>query len=62
MPRVGVSKISVSPDSCFAATINEQSPKVIWIWDLVKMQLNSLILQKDVVQDLQWAPNSLNPR
>lgn len=60
LPRVGISKIAISPDSCFAATVNEQHPKIVWIWDLIKMQLNSLILQKDAVLDLKWAPNSLN--
>ena len=43
LPRVGVSKIAVSHDSCFLATVNEQCPKLVWIWDLVKCQLNSLI-------------------
>jgi WD40 repeat protein len=60
LPRVGVSKIAVSHDSCFMATVNEQCPKHVWIWDLVRCQLNSIVQQKDVVKDIVWAPNSLN--
>ena len=60
MPRVGVSQISVSCDSVYLATVNEQCPSMIWIWDLVKCTLNSIIQQKDLVKSIEWAPNSLN--
>jgi len=52
--------MAVSGDSCYLATVNEQSPKLVWIWDLIKCQLNSVVQQKDVVRDIAWAPNSLN--
>jgi WD40 repeat protein len=55
-----VSKIKISPDSNFAASINEQTPTLVWVWDLVKMQLNSLIVQKESVKDISWSPNTLN--
>ena len=43
LPRVGVSKIAVSPDSSYIATVCESLPSYVWIWDVAKMQLNSLI-------------------
>lgn len=60
LPRVGISKISVSHDSNYAATICETCPLYVWIWDLSNIQLNSIIMQKKHVDDIEWAPNSLN--
>jgi hypothetical protein len=44
LPRVGISKIVVSFDSNYVATICEQSPFYVWIWDLSNIQLNSIIM------------------
>jgi WD40 repeat protein len=60
LPRVGVSKVAISHDSLYLASVNEQCPTLVWIWDLVKCQLNSVIKQQDVVNGVCWAPNSLN--
>mmetsp|Transcript_13438 Transcript_13438/g.22875 ORF Transcript_13438/g.22875 Transcript_13438/m.22875 type:complete len:424 (-) Transcript_13438:21-1292(-) len=60
LPRVGVSQVSVSFDSQFAASVNENCPCYVWIWDLERLNLNSLIMQKNPVADVEWAPNSLN--
>mmetsp|Transcript_15691 Transcript_15691/g.24088 ORF Transcript_15691/g.24088 Transcript_15691/m.24088 type:complete len:266 (+) Transcript_15691:603-1400(+) len=60
LPRVGVSKVAVSHDSTFVASVCEQCPLYIWIWDLEKLTLNSVIMQKNPVDSVSWAPNSLN--
>jgi WD40 repeat protein len=60
LPRVGVSKIVISPDSNFAASISENTPKCVWIWDLNKLCLNSLLVQKNNVSEICWAPTSTN--
>ena len=46
LPRVGVSKIVISHDSNFAATLSENTPNYVWIWDLTKLVLNSILVQK----------------
>jgi WD40 repeat protein len=60
LPKVGVSKISMSFDSVYLATVNEQCPTYVWIWDMVKCQLNSLIQQREPVKDICWAPSCQN--
>jgi len=60
LPRVGVSKIAISHDSNFVASVCEQYPKFVWVWDLNTLQLNSLIMQKNNVNSVVWAPNTLN--
>lgn len=60
LPRVGVSKIVISPDSYFAASICETSPTCVWIWDLTKLCLNSLLVQRNRVSEICWAPTSTN--
>ena len=56
----GVSRIEVSFDSRFAATKCETSPRCIWIWDLVEMSLNSLLVQSKEISDFRWNPRSHN--
>ena len=34
LPRVGISKIAISCDSNYVATVCEACPKFVWIWDL----------------------------
>ena len=60
LPRVGVSKFVISPDSGFVAAVCETTPKCVWIWDLSKLCLNSLLVQKNRVSELCWSPNSNN--
>lgn len=44
LPRVGVSKFVISPDSNYVAAMCETTPKCVWIWDLNKLCLNSLLV------------------
>lgn len=60
LPRVGISKIAISMDSNYVATVCESCPKYVWIWDLSNICLNSILLQKNNINDIAWAPNSLN--
>lgn len=56
----GISRIEVSFDSRFAATKCETSPNCVWVWDLVEMSLNSLMVQNTEIADLKWNPRSHN--
>ena len=58
LPRVGVSQMAVSSDSLFLATVNEQCPNLVWLWDLSKCSLASLIKQAHPVTSICWAPAS----
>jgi len=59
-PKRGISIISVSFDSRFVASKNENTPRCVWIWDMVEMSLNSLLIQQSEVVDLAWCPKTHN--
>lgn len=50
----------MSPDSSYIATVSENTPHYVWIWDVAKMYLNSLVVQKKPVTDITWAPGTQN--
>ncbi len=52
LPRIGISQIKLSFDNNFVATISETSPTCVWIWDIVKGILNSLIVQKNRITQI----------
>ena len=52
----GISIIEISHDNRFCATKCEAAPKCVWIWDLVEMSLNSLLVQNEEVSDIKWCP------
>lgn len=56
----GISLIQVSHDSRFCATKCETSPNCVWIWDLVEMSLNSILVQHAEVMDFSWNPRTHN--
>ena len=60
LPKVGISNIKISSDSQYVATVCENTPKCVWIWDLQKLQLNTLLVQVNDVTSICWAPNTLN--
>ncbi len=57
-----MSQVAISPDGRFAATKNEIQPQVVWIWDLTRLALNSIMVQRQEVTSLAWCPTeaSLN--
>ncbi len=60
VPKRGISHIEVSFDSRFVATKSETSPCCVWIWDLVEMSLNSILVQNKEIHDLKWSPLTHN--
>ena len=56
----GISKIAVSYDSRFCATKCETTPNCVWVWDLVEMSLNSLLVQHQEISDFSWNPRTHN--
>ena len=58
VPRVGISLLAISNDSRFVATKNEINPNVVWIWDIQRLCLNTLMIQKNEVTNLTWCPKT----
>ncbi len=58
LPRVGISIIAISRDNRYAATKNEICPNLVWIWDLQRVCLNTVMVQKQEVTSLEWCPKT----
>jgi WD40 repeat protein len=58
--KKGITLIACSFDDRYLATKNEQCPNCVWVWDLMDMSLNSLIIQRNSIVDLAWSPSSSN--
>uniref|UniRef100_A0A3P8WQY8 WD repeat containing, antisense to TP73 n=1 Tax=Cynoglossus semilaevis TaxID=244447 RepID=A0A3P8WQY8_CYNSE len=59
-PKIGVSMLAFSSDSRFLATKNDNAASVVWVWDMQKMSLVSVLEQTSSVRCFQWDP--LRPR
>ena len=46
LPKLGISLIAISQDARFAATKNELQPHGVRIWDLTRLCLNSVMIQR----------------
>jgi hypothetical protein len=44
LPKIGISIVACSSDSRFLATKNENFPQCVWIWDLTKLQLCTILV------------------
>lgn len=58
LPKVGISLIAISNDSRYVATKNELTPNLVWIWDIQKLSLNTVMIQKHEVTHLTWCPKT----
>ncbi|CDW84361.1 wd repeat-containing protein wrap73 [Stylonychia lemnae] len=58
LPRVGISLIAISRDNKFLATKNEICPNVVWIWDLNRVCLNTVMIQKQEVEHIEFCPKT----
>ena len=57
-PPTGVKLIEWSYDSQFLATKCESAPNAVWIWDMTKLELNTLLIHMDQVRSIKFSPNS----
>ena len=44
-------------DSCWLATVNDVAPQAVWVWDVTRLCLNSVIVFQSGVHTLQWHPS-----
>jgi len=51
-------RFSPSPDGLFVASKSERMPAVIWIWNMQKTQLDSVLIHRDRVVSFTWEPTN----
>lgn len=59
-PKLGVGLLSWSPDGRRLASVNENMPHAVWVWDVAAAELASVLLHEAPVRALEWAPAGNN--
>ncbi|CAE7696877.1 WRAP73 [Symbiodinium sp. CCMP2456] len=62
IPKQGITLAAWSPDEHFLATKHESFPCAIWIWDLGRLVLHSVLRQRNTVVALAWDPTARGAR
>lgn len=55
-PKQGVGVMSWSADSRYLLTRNDNMPTVLWIWDISRLELAALLIQRDPIRAAAWDP------
>ncbi|XP_024393514.1 uncharacterized protein [Physcomitrium patens] len=55
-PKQGIGLLAWSADSQYFFTKNDNMPNALWIWDVVRLELLALLLQKDPIRSAAWDP------
>ena len=55
-PKLGVKNILFSSSNRYMATLNENMSTAVWIWDVTKISLVSILTHTSSVRDIQWDP------
>lgn len=48
--------MSWSSDSQYMCTRNDSMPTVVWVWDVQRLELAAILIQKDPVRAAAWDP------
>eukprot|EP00462_Mataza_sp_D1_P005949 CAMPEP_0175125378 /NCGR_PEP_ID=MMETSP0087-20121206/3284_1 /TAXON_ID=136419 /ORGANISM="Unknown Unknown, Strain D1" /LENGTH=553 /DNA_ID=CAMNT_0016407211 /DNA_START=41 /DNA_END=1699 /DNA_ORIENTATION=+ len=56
-PKLGVGLVRWSPDENFLATRNDNMPKAVWVWDMRRLALSSVLKQQHLARDFAWDPS-----
>eukprot|EP00252_Welwitschia_mirabilis_P019741 TRINITY_DN4656_c0_g1_i1.p1 TRINITY_DN4656_c0_g1~~TRINITY_DN4656_c0_g1_i1.p1 ORF type:complete len:393 (-),score=58.09 TRINITY_DN4656_c0_g1_i1:241-1419(-) len=59
-PKQGIGLLSWSKDSQFLFSRNDNMPTALWIWDICRLELAALLIQKEPIRNAAWDP--LYPR
>jgi hypothetical protein len=57
MPKIGISKISISFSNYYLASKNENMPNVLFIWNLNTMSLQTVLIHLNEIQCFKWHKN-----
>ncbi|KAF6989705.1 hypothetical protein CFC21_007007 [Triticum aestivum] len=55
-PKQGIGMLSWSSDSHYFFTRNDNMPTVLWIWDICRLELAAVLVQKDPIRAAAWDP------
>ncbi|GBF93064.1 hypothetical protein Rsub_05675 [Raphidocelis subcapitata] len=55
-PKLGVGTLAWSPDGQLLATVNDNMPHAVWVWDLRTADLAAALSHVSPVRALAWAP------
>lgn len=57
-PKIGVGTVQWSASGRYLATVNENLPTAVWLWDAQHLQLTSLVQHRAPIRQLAWDPES----
>ncbi|THU47794.1 hypothetical protein C4D60_Mb09t19400 [Musa balbisiana] len=55
-PKQGIGLLSWSNDSQYVFTRNDNMPTILWIWDIRRLELATVLVQKDPIRTAAWDP------
>jgi WD40 repeat protein len=55
-PKLGISLMSWSSDGTLLATVNENMPHAVWVWEVEQAELSTVVLHISPVKSVEWAP------
>ncbi|KAH7687595.1 Six-bladed beta-propeller TolB-like protein [Dioscorea alata] len=55
-PKQGIGLLSWSNDSQYLFTRNDNMPAVLWIWDIRRLELTAVLIQKEPIRAAAWDP------
>lgn len=55
-PKLGVGLVTWSPDTRYMATRCDAMPRVLWIWETLRLSLCSVIVQDAPILSVMWDP------
>lgn len=55
-PKIGISQMSFSSNSAHLASKNDNMPNTLWIWDVKKTRLSTVLTQLNEVKNFAWDP------
>ncbi|ONK73503.1 uncharacterized protein A4U43_C04F32290 [Asparagus officinalis] len=55
-PKQGIGLLSWSHDSQYLFTRNDNIPSVLWIWDIRRLELAAVLMQREPIRAAAWDP------
>lgn len=55
-PKQGISQMKWSCDGKYLASCNENTPHVLWIWNILEIELEAVFVCQTSIQMMQWNP------
>lgn len=56
-PKIGVGALGFSPDCKYLYTKNDNMPNTLWIWDIQRLTLCTVLIQGAAIKCIKWDPN-----